>query len=350
MKAPMMAGFSTLLGMLAADPAASAPLGTAFTYQGRLDQNGAPLDGTAHLRFRLWDAASGGAQVGVSQLVPSVLLADGLFTVALNGAGEFGPNAWNGDARWLEVEVCTDPACGSSAVLSPRQPVTAAPYARHAAGPWTITGTTLSYSSGNVGIGTTAPTTTLSLGSSNANSKLLVWDGGPGTGLGFGVGPAQFRIHLDLPTNRFSFLNAPSGSEIFTITGAGNVGAGTSTPAAKLDVRGTVKHGPSGQYFVPGTEENLRILRGTVDALGNILEGSGFSATRTNVGIYLITFHSSFTDLPASTATASTPSSGSRICHIAAGSTAGQTYVSIKDGSGNYVDSGFHFWIIGPRF
>jgi hypothetical protein len=339
-----------LVAILAAIRVEGAPLGSEFTYQGRLEQNGVPVTGSSTLRFSLWDASSGGTQIGTSQLLAGVPVADGLFTVMLDGAAQFGAAAWNGDARWLQVEVCTDPACASSTVLSPRQAVTAAPYARHAAGPWAITGTVLSYGGGNVGIGTTAPTTKLSLGPSTESSKLLVWDDGPGTGLGFGVGPAQFRIHLSVSTNRFSFLNAPSGSEIFTITGAGNVGVGTSTPAAKLDVRGTVKHGPSGQYFVPGSEENLRILRGTVDSFGNILKGSGFTVTHTSIGIYLITFQATFLDLPASTATATTPSSGTRICHIGAGSTAGQTYVSIKDGGGNWADAGFHFWIIGPRF
>jgi len=30
---------------------------------------------------------------------------DGLFTAELNSAGEFGPNAFNGAARWLEIAV-----------------------------------------------------------------------------------------------------------------------------------------------------------------------------------------------------------------------------------------------------
>jgi hypothetical protein len=56
--------------------------------------------------------------------------------------------------------------------------------------------------------------------------------------MGLGVGPAQFRLHLHNPTNRFSFLNAPNGSEVMTILGTGNVGIGTSSPSQRLHVEG----------------------------------------------------------------------------------------------------------------
>jgi hypothetical protein len=334
-------GGSVLLAVISAVQVNAAPLGSEFTYQGRLEQGGAPMNGSAHLRFSLWDAASGGAQIGASQLLTGVPVVDGIFTVQLNGAGQFGAGAWDGDARWLEVAVCADPACASSTTLSPRQPVTAAPYARHAAGPWVKSGSGLSYSGGSVGIGTSAP------------QALFHALGGD---LLTGAAGQEWIFHTRSHAGG-DFLQitdydngVPQWQRGLTLNQTGNVGIGIVFPTAKLDVRGTVKHGPSGQYFVPGSEENLRILRGTVDALGAVLEGSGFNVTRTNAGIYLITFHSAFLDVPASTASAVTPSSGTRVCHIGGGSTAGQTYVGIKDGGGNYVDSGFHFWIIGPRF
>src|SRR5262249_48301131 len=121
---------------------AAVPLGTGFTYQGQLKQNGGPMNGTVHLRFSLWDAAGsgappvGGRQLGVSQLLANTPIANGLFTVALNDGGEFGANAFDGQARWLQVEICADPACASLSILSPRQPITATPYATFSAGPW----------------------------------------------------------------------------------------------------------------------------------------------------------------------------------------------------------------------
>lgn len=51
-----------------------------------------------------------------------VPVSEGLFTVQ----PDFGGAVFNGEARWLEIEV----DCGSgAATLSPRQPVTPAPYA-----------------------------------------------------------------------------------------------------------------------------------------------------------------------------------------------------------------------------
>ena len=51
---------------LASLPAANqnpvALLGTAFTYQGRLQQGGGPVDGACDFQFSLWDAATVGAR------------------------------------------------------------------------------------------------------------------------------------------------------------------------------------------------------------------------------------------------------------------------------------------------
>ena len=100
-----------------------AALGTGFTYQGRLIQNGSPVSDTCEFRFALYDDASVGSQVGVTQTKPSVPVSDGYFTVS---DLDFGSSAFTGDARWLAIAV----DCGSgSTTLSPRVPLTAAPYA-----------------------------------------------------------------------------------------------------------------------------------------------------------------------------------------------------------------------------
>ena len=58
----------------------TSPLGEAFTYQGELQDGGSPVNGTCDLRFRLWDAAQGGAQVGNTLTLTGVAVASGLFT------------------------------------------------------------------------------------------------------------------------------------------------------------------------------------------------------------------------------------------------------------------------------
>jgi hypothetical protein len=126
--------------LVAAGPAApsATPLTPGFTYQGRLLKNGSPVNATCAMTFRLWDAAAGGVQVGGNQTLASVTVAGGLFTVTLNAGGEFGPNAFTGEARYLETSV-TCPGDGAPVVLT-RQALTAAPYALYAMGNWGLNG------------------------------------------------------------------------------------------------------------------------------------------------------------------------------------------------------------------
>src|SRR5262245_494697 len=154
-------GCLILLGTLAAgafDVHAQTPLGSGFTYQGQLKQNSVPMNGTVNLRFSLWDAAgsgsppAGGNQIGTTPQATNVPISNGLFTVTLNGSSQFGSTAFNGTARFLQIEVCSDASCVTRTTLAPRQPLTVAPYAAFAAAPWTqpvAGGSTIAYTAGN---------------------------------------------------------------------------------------------------------------------------------------------------------------------------------------------------------
>jgi hypothetical protein len=110
---------------LNAGRAFAAPFGTAFTYQGRLSTGANGSNGLYDYRFSLWDAAGSGATlIGTTQEVDSVTVSNGLFTVNL----DFGPGAFNGASRWLELGVRTNGAAAFG-ILSPRQNLTPAPYA-----------------------------------------------------------------------------------------------------------------------------------------------------------------------------------------------------------------------------
>jgi hypothetical protein len=114
--------------MAAAGSVASAQIGSAFTYQGVLRAAGTPVDGLVDIQFRLYDAASGGTQIGSTLQADAALLVSGLVNVDL----DFGPNAFDGSARFIEISVRSTGEPGFTA-LNPRVAIKPAPYALFAA-------------------------------------------------------------------------------------------------------------------------------------------------------------------------------------------------------------------------
>ncbi len=196
----MLSGAAILL-IVAASTFADTPLGTSFTYQGRLAQNGAVFNGDANMVFLLHDSEAG-ADPPIAANGALVPVVDGVFAVDL----DFGPDAFNGDGRWLEIRV-------DGTTLSPRQPLNATPYALQTRG-IVVDG------AGNVGIGTASPATELDIDGTVTATAFV----GDGAGL----------------------TNLPVMEGVWTENGAdisydaGNVGIGTTTPATTLDVDGTV--------------------------------------------------------------------------------------------------------------
>lgn len=106
----------------------AAPLGTAFTYQGRLADGSTPANGLYDLRFTLFDAATAGSAVGTPSVVTTnaTPVSNGVFSVSL----DFG-SAFAGQARWLGIEVKTNLAATFN-LLSPRTELTPTPNALYA--------------------------------------------------------------------------------------------------------------------------------------------------------------------------------------------------------------------------
>jgi hypothetical protein len=111
-------------------------LGTAFTYQGRLNDGGSPAHGTYDFRFKLFVDPLGNTQAGSTVLTNGVALTNGLFTVMV----DFGDGIFNGSDYWLEVDVRTNGA-GGYVNLSPLQALTPAPYAIYANTASNVSGT-----------------------------------------------------------------------------------------------------------------------------------------------------------------------------------------------------------------
>lgn len=111
---------------------AQTPTSTGFSYQGRLTGTTVGPAATVDLRFRLYDAASGGNQIGVTLCNEDITVTEGVFGTML----DFGPQ-FNGQTRYLEIEVRSDASltCADGTgfdVMQPRQLITATPYALYA--------------------------------------------------------------------------------------------------------------------------------------------------------------------------------------------------------------------------
>ncbi|MDX2131567.1 MAG: hypothetical protein SFY69_05920 [Planctomycetota bacterium] len=160
----MRSTLAVLLASLAAAGAAHAQ-STAFTYQGELADGGIPASGAYDIRFRLFDAATDGTQVGTTVCVDNVAVTNGRFTTTI----DFGQQFAVPSARFLQIEVRADTGltCTNTtgfSVLSPRQLLTATPLASHAKSAFALdaadgspANAVLVDNNGRVGIGTTTP-------------------------------------------------------------------------------------------------------------------------------------------------------------------------------------------------
>ena len=201
--------------LFCAGSALAAPLGSDFTYQGQLTDNGAPASGHYDLQFALFTSASGGTAVDTVTLT-NQLVSGGLINASL----DFTSAPYDGQALWVEVR--TRATGGSSyTTLAPRQAISAAPYALYAL-------------SGNPGpVGPQGP-----IGPAGAQGP-----GGPAGAQGATgpTGPQGLQGFVTLPYSG----SASSGTPALQVqnTGSGPAIAATSTgsgiPGAALTAQGS---------------------------------------------------------------------------------------------------------------
>ena len=202
--------------------------GTAFTYQGRLNDGGGPATGIYDLRFTIYDAVTNGNPIAGPLTNSATGVTNGLFTVAL----DFGPGVFTGPALWLQLDVQTNGGAGFIPLL-PRQQILPTPYAIMANSASNLLGALpaaqLSVGTANISISGNAATAT------TANSANSV----SATNITGTLSDAQLSANVALLnasqtfTGTNSFSNA---SNSFTGSFAGN-GAGLtnlSVPAASL--------------------------------------------------------------------------------------------------------------------
>ncbi len=189
---------------------------------------------------------------------------------------------------------------------------------------WTASGTNIYFNSNNVGIGTTTPTQKLHVVGNGGTMRL------EGTDHSyiefFPDGPATRKGYIGYPNataDNLTITNQISGAHIVLSPTAGNVGIGTASPTATLDVAGTTElNGTTtinGAFSTPsltafsitGTAQVLpkptrRIVRITAAASGRAIRGitagdDGQEVILVNTGVQLIQVTQSFTNVSNNT-------------------------------------------------
>ena len=125
-EALMKANMHLILTMLALFVCVNlaAAQGTAFTYQGHLQNNGSSANGTYNFKFALFTTNASGTATAGPITNNGVSVSNGLFTTLI----DFESNAFVGTTNWLEIGVATN-GVSTFTVLAPRQQLTPVPYA-----------------------------------------------------------------------------------------------------------------------------------------------------------------------------------------------------------------------------
>ena len=196
---------------------------TAFTYQGKLTDAGNPANGGYLVQFKLYDAAAGGTQIGSTISDVAVTVTNGVFNTSL----DFGAPAFPGADRFLEISVKKLPA-DPYTILSPRQQISSSPYSIR----------TLSAAQADVALDSNK------LGGVAAGQYVLTGD----------VRLTNDRNPLPNSANYIQNTTTQQTTTNFNIDGngvvGGNIGIGTATPRATLDVAGNAVQNLSSNGFV----------------------------------------------------------------------------------------------------
>jgi hypothetical protein len=210
-----LAAMSAVLLMAGVPATLAIPLGSQWTYQGRLVLNGDPVVGLADVQFQLFSSAGGGVPLATSTHL-NQNITDGLFTV---DAVQFGVTHFNGQECYIEVAVRAPAGVGAYTTLTPRQRIAPTPYALQTRGLYVDPAL-------NVGIGTTSPL-----------DKLHV-DGGDIRLTGATARFQMFNFNGPPETETVEIIgtNATNGGEIRLYSGVGllNVYAGADANQAGL--------------------------------------------------------------------------------------------------------------------
>lgn len=364
-----------LVAVLALAPSLRAQnaLTTGFSYQGVLKADGVAATGLYDFRFRLYAGPIGGTSLAATLCADNTPVEDGLFRVEL----DFG-SVYDGDRRFLEIQVrpaeagdCASPV--GFVTLAPRQELTVTPHAARA-----LFANSATNSSTFAGL---PPAAFATLEGNNVFTQTNVFAGNF-TGVGcstrltgfdaFGVQQNEFPgdytgmyVRATNQTSRpfygfdaggslrwWMYLNGSdntmrlaNGPDLLAVNATGSVGLGTNIPLDRLDVRGNIRFGTSGDQLAVGAPSPVRMIAGRLASNGTALSGAGYTSTRIQVGYYRITFNQAFPVAPVVTAT---PVGGARLVYLLGVST-NIVDIITQNTAGTASDIDLCFTVVGQR-
>jgi hypothetical protein len=278
--------------------------GTKFNYQGEVIYNGSPANGDFDVRFKLFNALTGGSELIASD--QTITIVDGLMNAEL----DFGDAVFDGQPLWLEILI-EQPTIPGFFILSPRVAINNAPYAIQSlfvanngvesaaivngsittvdignfqvtgtkianntisfdkftangansgdvvqyngstwvpapvvggSSPWSINSNDISYSAGNVGIGTAAPATKLNIhGTESDELRLSGTNSTPSIHFRRNSNGADWYLKIDPASNQFHFqADAVTTDKIMTIKPDGEITRKKQTKTTYLSYKSFV--------------------------------------------------------------------------------------------------------------
>jgi hypothetical protein len=330
----------TLISAFSLQPLTLHAQGTAFTYQGRLNDGGSPANGSYDLQFALFDAATGGHQVGGAVTNLAVGVTNGLFTTTT----DFGPGIFTGSALWLQIGVETNGGGGNFTLLNKLQPITPTPYAIYSSS---------ASSAGAANYAATAVSATVATTANGVSAGSVT-----GTGIASGQVVKSLNGLADGVTLSpgANVTITPSGNTLMIASTAGGGGGGSNswsltgnsgTSPANGNFLGTLDNQPLELHvngvrvlrLEPGSSGQPNVIGG---AANNAVAGGGFGATiggaNNTAGDAVSTVGGGWNNV--ATGAASTVGGGWNNNAVGGYSTVGGGHGNIASGPGSFVGGG----------
>jgi len=233
-----------LAGLLFIPVLSQAEIPHQISFQGKLDSSGVAVpDGDYQVTFRIYDDSTAGTVLWNE--FQTIAAKGGLFSTSLGKVSPLPDSVFATSGRFLGIQV------GSHPEMPHRFPINSAAYSFHSlttdsSGPiadsdWTVSDGNVYRLNGNVGIGTTSPAAKLDIftpggillrSGEGDFGGFRYWSGYAWTSL---PGQKAFDIYSSYENSSSFYVNYDGG--MYT---RGNVGIGTQTPRATLDVEGNM--------------------------------------------------------------------------------------------------------------